>query len=495
MELKLEQVLGDDNREDALEYFFKVLSLAVDFKLQTNVRQKVQTPEELKRSLVCALDDQGQSLHQILEEFRLEVLPNCTNFGSPNFMGFPDSGNSVAGIAASLLSSLLQQNLINQSVCAPSATFIELAVLQWLRRTVGYSDCSKNATPEAGGVILPGGTSSNTIAMMLAREHKDPRTMSRGVECPQSFKIVVPKGIGHYSIKSAQRWLGCGNHLLEVDTENFRYNLDALEEVLKCNSEDIMAIVAYAGDSRTMTVDNLDAIVELRNKLAPRAWLHADACHGFSLGFSRRLKSMISGIDQFDSISMDPHKVMLIPYTISALLVRDPEALKGIATESDLIMKEDYAFGQMTPFVGSKAWISLKLWFMMKNYGWDGLEEIVEKRYEAAIRFMGLIKERDELTPINEVNINAVAFMYTGHNKLKIEAANIATERIHHQLLQDGRFHLHQFTIPDPGIFERNAIINPLRFMSGNPLLTERHMVEVIERVCTIGQAVEYDLV
>ena len=102
---------------------------------------------------------------------------------------------------------------------------------------------------------------------------------------------------------------------------------------------------------------------------APSIWLHADACHGFSLGFSDTLKHKIKGIERFNSITTDPHKVMNSPYTISALLVRDPAVMKTISSTSDLIMQEDFAFGQITPFLGSRPWMSLKLWFVMKNLG------------------------------------------------------------------------------------------------------------------------------
>ena len=83
-----------------------------------------------------------------------------------------------------------------------------------------------------------------------------------------------------------------------------------------------MCVVAYVGDSRTMSIDNLQEIYNIVKGEDENIWLHADACHGFSLAFSKKLKSKVKGLELFDSISTDPHKVLMIPYTLSALLIK-----------------------------------------------------------------------------------------------------------------------------------------------------------------------------
>ena len=484
-------VLSLSNRDEAMKFIRDVVDLATDFKLQSEVRKRTSSTDELNLAIVKDLNFDGQELHEILDEFARDILPDCTNFASTSFMGFPDSGNSIAGLGASVLADFLQQNLINQSICAPSATFVEIAVIRWLRSVIGYENAPTQSIWDTGGIVTPGGTSSNTIAMMLAREHKDSSTMSVGVKDPSKYKIVVPKGIGHYSIKSAQRWLGCGDNLIEVETNDFRYDLRALEDALVANSDSIMALVAYGGDSRTMTVDNFTEVAKLVRHTAPGIWLHADACHGFSLGFSDTLRTKIDGIENFDSVSVDPHKVMLVPYTLSALLIRDPNKLKSITSVSDLIMQEEFAFGQITPFVGSKSWLSLKLWFMMKNFGSRGLGTMVDERHETAKVFHGLISQHPRLKPINDVEINSVAFMYIGRDSVDLDRINYLTKEIYARVVSEGRYHLHQFSVPDRGVFEKDKIIHPLRFMSGNPLLEESDMFGLIDYIDEIGQEVE----
>jgi L-2,4-diaminobutyrate decarboxylase len=481
-------ILNKNNKKESERILQAALTMGIEFKIREDVQAKPLTVNDID-IILGSLPDQGRDMDALLEEFQETILPFCTNFSSSNFQGFPDAGNAVAGMTGALLADCLQQNLINQSFCAPSATYVEIAVLQWLRETVGFSNNEKLENIwGVGGIITPGGTVSNAAAMMLARENKQAYTIEKGVTDPESFKIIVPRGIGHYSVKSAQMWLGCGNNLIEVDTVGFRYDLEKLREALTVHKGKVMALVAYAGDSRTMTVDNFCEIEKIAREIDPSIWLHADACHGFSLGFSSELRHKLNGIEKFDSISTDPHKVMLVPYTVSALLVREPENLKKITSLSDLIMQEGFAFGQITPFLGSKSWMSLKLWFVMKNLGKVGLDALITQRHHMAVRLMKKLKKDPDFTVLNIVDINAVVFMYTGSQKTSVETVNTLNKNIHDRMLHEGKFHLHQFSIPDDGVFEKGTVLFPLRFMSGNPNISDDNLDAMIKYVRSLGQ-------
>ena len=363
------EILSTDNTEYAKRIFYEAIDIGIDFKLTPNVRtKKISAIEPM--SFTKKMPECGMPIEEVMHDFADNLLPYCYNFSSPNFMGFPDAGNSIAAITGALTSDFLQQNLINQSFCSPSGTYAEIEVIRWLREILGYEEIKETKDIfDAGGVVTGGGTLSNTIGVLLAREHHRKNTMKNGVNIDDDYYVVIPKGIGHYSVKSAQMWLGCGNRLLEVETIDFRYDQKALQEVLRVYKGKIMCVVAYAGDSRTMTVEYFDQIASLVKSIDPSIWLHADACHGFSLGFSRTLRKKLLGIERFDSITTDPQKVMNIPYTVSALLLRDPRSIEMVSSTSDLIMQEQFAFGQITPFIGSKPWMSLKLWFAMKSLG------------------------------------------------------------------------------------------------------------------------------
>lgn len=480
--------LSDKNKDFAREMFIEAIDRGIDFKLQPQVR--VGDIDKLKPdAFIEEIPTEGKSIEAVQKEFADRFLPYCYNFASPNFMGFPDAGNSIAAITGNLTADFLQQNLINQSFCSPSGTFAEISVIRWLREIVGYDNPKKvKDVFDVGGVITGGGTTSNAIGIMLARENHRPNTMQNGVSIHDDFYLVVPKGIGHYSVKSAQMWTGCGNRLLEVPVDNFRYNLAELRKTLKAYKGRIMGLVAYAGDSRTMTVEHFDKVADLVKSIDPTIWLHADACHGFSLGFSNKLRHKLKGIERFDSITTDPHKVMNSPYTISSLLVKDPSKMHTISSTSDLIMKEQFAFGQITPFLGSRPWMSLKLWFAIKNLGREGVGRVIDARHQLALDLANLIEQSDDFILLNKVDINSVAFMYRGNLKV-LDAAtlNDTNRKIHAAMLKDGQYHLHQFSVPDDGIIAKNEIVYPLRFMSGNPNTSKEDLPKLLEYIRKIA--------
>lgn len=490
----MKQIVNKDNRAYAEKCFQDAVKLGINFKLNNKVNESHFKKEMLNELLDLPLNE--STPEEILIEFKEKILPYCTNFSSEKFMGFPDAGNSISGITGAIISDFMQQNLINSSFCAPIATFTEIAVVNWLRKIIGYETKNINTIWDTGGIITYGGTGSNTTAMLLARENYNNNTMINGVQNPKNYKIIIPKGIGHYSIRSASMWLGCGDNIIEVDTVDFKYDLDKLKKVLMDNKGQVMCVVAYVGDSRTMTIDNLHEIYDIVKGIDKNIWLHADACHGFSLAFSEKMKYKIDGIELFDSISTDPHKVLAIPYCISALLIKDAEKMKLITSTSDLIMQEDFAYGQITPFIGSKSWVSLKLWFAIKSFGIKGYGKLIEQRCEMANYLKKKIINSNDFVVLNDVNINSVVFMYVGDKKdiLKkdINKLNSLNISIYNRLLEEGEYYLHKFTIPDnKGIIKKNAIVMPLRYMSGNDNLTKKDIDKMLEHVRKTGKEIE----
>ncbi|MDG4765116.1 pyridoxal-dependent decarboxylase [Solwaraspora sp. WMMD406] len=478
-----------------------LVDLGIEFKRRHVIFGERLSPEQARDLLISELPTAPTPVDGLLRYFENTVLPLCKNEASPRFLGFGDTGDDLAAMAGGLLALFTQQNLINQSFDSPSATFIEIAVLRWLRDLLGYHNQpvkDLRSVWDVGGIITHGGTTSNTVAMMLARERHAPGTMQAGVTDPARFAIIVPRGIGHYSVKSALTWIGVGAHLIEVDTRDYRYDLQALTEALRTNSDRVMAVVAYAGDSRTQTVDDLRAVHDAVRAVNEQIWLHADACWGLVCAFSHTLQAKIDGIGEYDSITVDPHKVMSVPYGLSALLVRDPADLRMISTYSDLIMQEDFAFGQVTPFIGSKGWLSLKLWMMMRAHGRSGLARIVERRIELVKAFVTLVDDHPRLIRLHDPDLVAVVFMYLPDrydpHAPDVDLLNQANQWIHAQLIAEGTWHLHQFSIADDaGRVRRSTTLYPLRFMAANPRIEYAHLVGVLEYVVGLGQRWEKD--
>lgn len=435
-------IFNRKNRFEVSNLLKETIDVTLDFKAQDETIKNNFTYEKGK-SMLSDIPGSGKSELDVLEEFKKDYLPYCFNESSKNSMGFPDCGSDSSGMMGSIAASLLQQNLINQTQSSPSMTFAEINVIRWLREVVGYKNMDKNkinSIMDVGGIVTSGGTSSNTIAMMLARENMNPSNLYEGVKSTDNNIVLIPDCISHYSIKSSLMWIGCGAKVKKVKIRNFKYDLKDLKEKLKENDKKVMSVVAYVGDSRTMTIDNLKEIHRIVKEHDNNIWLHADACHGFSLGFSKKLSSKIEGIELFDSIATDPHKVLMLPYTLSVLLVKNEGDFKLVKTESDLIMNEPFAFGQITPFIGSKGAYSLKLWFLIKHLGKEGIGSIIEKRNKLAINFSEKLKKNNDFLVLNEVDINSVMFLIKPYKDANIEEANEFTKKVYKTLLKEGKY-------------------------------------------------------
>lgn len=476
----------------------EVIARGLDFKDSEGVFARRATPHALRDLLLEDLPDQPSTARAVWEDISQRLLPYCVNMSSPRFMGFGDTGADPAALVAGVFAVLAQQNLINQSFCAPSGTMAEIAVIRWLRELIGYPTMPATRVAsvwEAGGIATYGGTGSNTTAMMLARENAVPGTLTDGVRDPERFGLVVPRGVGHYSVKSAAAWSGCGTHLVEVDTDHFRYDLTDLSRAVNQHAGRLMAVVAYAGDSRTQTVDHLRAVHETVRAADPSVWLHVDACWGLMAALTPRRRHLLDGIELFDSVTVDPHKVLNVPYGTSALLVRDPASLRAVSTYSDLIMQEDYAFGQVTPQLGTKEWTSLRAWAALRSHGRAGLMRMMDERLDRAEEFAALVDAHPRLVRLNDPDLCAVAFCYLPPGTApgiatgtQVERLNEANRSIHRRLMDEGHWHLHQFTLfDDPGHLRSGALLAPLRFMSVNPRITPTHMRDVLDYVTRLG--------
>jgi len=469
------------------DYLHETIDSILEFKNQKEFKKEYLSIQDGLNTLIEDYTDNGDSMENVMLEFKEKYIKYCTNDSSVRNMGFPDCGNNEASYVGTMYSQLLQQNLINQSGSSPSLTFAEINVIRWLREIVGYENCKVNdldSVYDVGGIVNYGGTMSNTVAMLLAREKRVPYTMQNGVMNPKEYLVFIPKGISHYSIKSSLMWIGLGASYVEIDTINFKMDKEDLLRKLKLYGKSVMACCVYAGDSRTMTIENLNEIYNIVKGYNDKIWMHVDACHGFSLGFTDKLKHKINGIEKYDSITTDPHKVLMLPYGLSVLLLKKPNDFSHIRSESDLIMKEPFAFGQITPFIGSKSATSIKLWFMFKVLGKKKIGEIIEKRHEIAKYFHSELSEDEYFITLNNVEINSVMFLVVPPylREETIEEINKFNKSLYDKICIDGKYYLHNFPIEIPeNQFNYNGKFYPLRYMSGNDEIKITDIDELIK--------------
>ncbi|HEX4046388.1 MAG TPA: pyridoxal-dependent decarboxylase [Elusimicrobiota bacterium] len=495
------EYLDAGNLEEVKERLQQVLSLALDFKTRERVSRH-RPVGELLRKYVVPLPEKGCRIEE-LTGFIGEILGESINWSSPMFMGFNDAGNSVAGLMGGIVEATCQQNLINSDFCARAATFVEVATVRWLRELSGYPNApAPRGVDELGGVATTGGTCSNMYGLLMARKNAYPAAVREGLPRGARPRVLVAADVTHYSVAAAAGLVGFGtDSLVKVPTRGFGFDMDALERALKeCRDkgEDAVCVVANAGDSRTLTVEDLPRIAALVKELAPRCWLHVDACNGGQLLFSKRHRGRLRGIEDCDSIALDPHKVFNVPYASSYFLFKDPTLAAGFWTSSTLIMRDPWALGRLTPNIGTKSWSALKLFLLVKHLGTDRLGEIIDRRVDLAAAFRGRLSRDPRFRLVTEESdVNAVPFLFIGEpgpagpEPRRVYELN---ERIYERMLEEGTFYVHGFPIKDDGGClgrGRDAKLFVLRFMSGHPGAGEAELDRLIDRLARIGGEIE----
>ncbi len=441
-----------------------------------------------------------------MKEFMM-LMQSSTNFSSKNFVGFPDAGNSIAANLASLLSTCMNQNMINETFCSPKATFIEMETISWLRELIGYiGPKTFSSAADAGGAAVIGGVHANTIALLAAREKLFPGCLRKGLAHfdTSRVRILTPASINHYSIRCALAWLGLGEEsLVEVPIgRDYKYDLQALENTISSaqeNKEQILAVIAYAGDSRTQSIDRLNQIGSLCNKY--NIWFHVDACHGLQLLFSRTYRHRIQGIELADSVTLDPHKVLWIPYNLSYVLFKNPASLETIGASSDLITKERWALGQFTPFIGSKAFNSLKLWALLKHLGSERIGTLIDQRLALVQTIQTMVDSEPNLYRLNHTDINSIMFVYLPRklrgkkteslSEQELLYLNDLNHEIYKTLMNEKEYYVHSFKIVDAGHKLHPSIQRPvqvLRLMPGNVATTRDDIHNLLSRILEIGE-------
>lgn len=474
--------------------FNKAVKIGMTFQKRKKII-KAYSKEDLIKIVKQPLLIKGQSMKQILKEFEKDYLPFCVNQASPNYLAFPDSGNAPEAIAADILKTFLNQNLISDCKSAPIGTYMEIQVINWFRQLIGYK--KDNIFPlsiqDVGGVVCFGGVMSINTCLLVARSKLKENSFKNGFFEKKTY-LLVPDVIDHYSKELSLGYLGIGTkNLVRVQIDkNFKMDIEDLRrKIAKIKSKrgKILAVVAYAGDSRFMRIDNLKEIAATCK--SEKIWFHVDACHGGALLFSDKLRIKLDGIEQADSITLDPHKILGVPYPCSLALFKRAKDLILVSKSYDtVIQKGTYDLGQITPFIGSKSFESLKLWFLLKSKGKLKIGKEVEKRFRLANYFKQILDKDGDFLTLNDVNINSVAFIYfpsklrkllsNPKNKNKtISFLDNLNRNIHDNLYQKGDVCIHTFKLVDAGNraqLKKYGKRQVLGVILGNPLITEKNL-------------------
>lgn len=336
-----------------------------------------------------------------------------------NYLAFPDSGNSMAGLIGSLINKFSNQNLIAFDRSAPIATVIEIQVINWLRELIGYrtgklSDISSLA--EVGGMVTSGGHMSNHISILTALNRAFPEIKQNGlISLKKRPVILVAKKVAHYSLEVACHHLGLGlGSVIELPaTKQLTTDPAAIQKLLLDLPEDVVPfmLVVTAGNPRTCSIDDIDSFAKIAK--AFNLWFHVDACHGGALLFSPKLRTMLKGVELADSLSLDPHKGLFLPYPNSYVLFKDPSVMTQFSRyPTQTTDGSSWDLGMVTPFYGSRGFESLGLWLLINELGTHGLGQVLEYRHNLALELQDMISNDANFIPMHDMDFYRLAFVF-----------------------------------------------------------------------------------
>jgi len=497
--------LADQKQQKQL--FEQLLDRCFDFysgKERDNKFLIYKSADELKDLVQEDLPEEGLPLENLLDVLSKRVGRYSIAQFDPEYLAFPDSGNSIPAMWADIYTKFLNQNMIAFSRSAPIATFIEIQLIEWLRQLIGYEYKSLDqvqSLSEVSGMITTGGHMSNHIAIMSALNHAFPEIKTKGLSSLGFQPAVILSGaISHYSFSSAMHHLGIGQDglLIADSTSDYTTNLASVEELLKNPPEGKkpFMVVGVAGNSRTTSIDDLGALAKLCRKYG--IWFHTDACHGGVLLFSSKYRKMLAGIEESDSVSLDPHKGLFSPYPLSFVMFKQRDTLTQFTRyEKEVRNGGSWDLGYITPFYGSRGFESLKLWLSIKALGLKGLEKAIDDRQTLAYQTSDLITKSGYFAVFNEMSFYRMVFVYypakikdlvsqqhaiTPEQKEAVkELIDHYTHLINEELYTSGELCLDEFKLHDLGNFSGLDTKDRFVVMSltiGNP----KQHIEVIEQ-------------
>jgi aromatic-L-amino-acid decarboxylase len=368
-------------------------------------------PGDVRRQLPKAPPEQGETYEALLEDYKRLIEPNVTHWNHPGFFAYFAITGSEPGILGELLTAGLNVNhMLWKS--GPAPTELEETVCDWLRQMMGL--------PEGFVGHINDTASMSTLVAIAAARHRASKGRARthGLADARPMTVFASDHV-HSSIDKACITLGLGQaHLRRVPVDDaFRMRPDALASMIaedRHTGHVPIAVVATAGTTSTTSVDPLRAVAQVAAREG--LWLHVDAAYAGPAAICPELRGRFDGMELGDSIVVNPHKWLLTPVDCSVLLLKDPAALKEAFTLTPEYLKTaetgvtnlmDYG-----PQLGRR-FRSLKLWFVIRHYGVEGLRAIIRAHCEMAQEFAGWVRAEKGFEVCAPVPFSTVCFRAT----------------------------------------------------------------------------------
>ena len=372
-----------------------------------------------------ALPSEGLGLAAALAHFQHRYGAGLSGSAGPRYWGFVTGGATPAALAGDWLTSTFDQNVFGGS--EPAGQALERETLGRLRQLFGLSAAH-------AGAFVSGATMANVVGLALGRQWAARRLGFSAAEDGLAGQpaLTVLSGTPHSSIYKALALLGLGRHSLRpvaVQPGREAVDLAALRRELQALAGRPVIVVGNAGTVNTADFDDLAGLAELKREFD--FWLHVDGAFGGFAACAPRYRPLVHGLDEADSLTIDAHKWLNVPYDSAMQFTRRPDLQMEVFQNSGAYLGALTAepdFVHLTP-ENSRRWRALPAWFTLQAYGAEGYQEIVERDCALAQALGERIAAAAEFELLAPVRLNVVCFTLAGRPSAEQVQAYLAALR------------------------------------------------------------------
>lgn len=417
-EVSNEETLDPEDWESLRVLGHRMLDDALDYQRTVRERPPWQhATDEVAKHFRTPLPLDPQTPEDVYEEFLKYVLPYPVGNIHPRFWGWVFGNGTVFAAFAEMMAAAMNSN--SGGLDYHSANYVEQQVIDWVKEMLKYPLA-------ASGLLTSGCSAANLIGLTVARNAKAGHDIRReGLTAGGRRMMLYASSEIHSSIAKAVELLGLGHDSLRLVpvNANFQIDIELLKEAIdqdRCEGHQPFCVIGAAGTTNTGAIDDLKALADICE--LEDLWLHVDGAFGAWAALVPEERQKLAGMELADSLALDMHKWMYLPYEIGIILVRSEEDHRKAfsltpaylahgeggrgMTGGDLPWLSDYGFQLSRGFRALKAWMSLK------EHGVSKYSRLIRQNIEQA-RYLGeLIEASFELELAAPVTLNVVCFRF-----------------------------------------------------------------------------------
>jgi len=369
-------------------------------------------PGDIRRRLPAVAPEHGEPMEAILRDYQEIILPGVTHWNHPRFFAYFPANNSGPSILGEILSAALGVNGMVWQSC-PAATELEEVVMDWLRQLLDLPAPFR-------GVIQDTASTATLCALLCARERATGFDGNRAGCFGRGAPLrVYASTEAHSSVEKGVRIAGFGSeNLVSVSTDaSLAMDPGDLEARIQgdlAQGRRPCCVIATVGTTSSTALDPLGPIAEIAARHG--LWMHVDAALAGSAALLPEKRHILAGVERVDSFSFNPHKWLFTNFDCSAFFCRHPETLiRTFAINPEYLktaVDEQVTNYRDWGIALGRRFRALKLWFVLRQFGAEGLRARVREHLALAQEFRAWVESRPEFELLAPVPLNTVCFRY-----------------------------------------------------------------------------------